>query len=191
MTDGGEGDWQYDPGCPVPPRTTINTYSRAALASGRSYKLLRQLSLHGGTWRNLGPRSRSQAWSTTSTPPAPTRMRDPSPPAVTSWRPVTAAQARTLTASLAAATPRGPQSGDAFSKGYEGRGHALTRVRGARVGAARCPGELRIHHPPDTPNERKEPPKSPAKRAPPCRRSCGPSAGPGWACCRRPRPPRC
>lgn len=50
--------------------------------------------------------------------------------------------------------------------------------RKARVGAARGPQEFGIHHPP-------------AKRAPPCRRSCGPSAGPGWACCRRPRPPRC
>lgn len=69
------------------------------------------------------------------------------------------------------------------SQGTPAPGHGRQGGRGPGPGG-RAPG-------PPSPARAKRASRSPAPRAPPCRRSCGPSAGPGWACCRRPRPPRC
>lgn len=130
------------------PRKTINSYFYAAPANRRSYKLLCSSAFRdapGGTWDPI-PDHRHRALYT--------RLR-PQPqagPLPTSCHQLATTHSRaslsSLVASHAAATLRGPQKGDAFSKGSRGRGHACPRVRGARVGAARCPGEVGIHHPP-------------------------------------------
>jgi hypothetical protein len=81
--------------------------------------------------------------------------------------------------------PAGAVRGQALAKGCWGQSTPNLRERGARMSAAQCQGWSWIHPPPAPPQE------SPAPSAPPCHRSCGPSVGPGWACCRLPRPPRC
>lgn len=151
------------------------TYFFAAPTNWRSYKLLcssasrMHLEEPGTPSQDTG----AEHCTHTSSPnpqagPLPTSCHPRS-------RPVTARQARLL---CPLPLRLGPRRVRGESKGSGGEGMPAPPGRKARVGAARGPQEFGIHHPP-------------AKRAPPCRRSCGPSAGPGWACCRRPRPPRC
>lgn len=83
--------------------------------------------------------------------------------------------------------PRRRRRGNAFSKVSGGQG-APAPGKGRQ--GARGPVPEGAGHPSSLQGGSRTSP-SPAKRAPPCRRSCGPGAGPGWACCRRPRPPRC
>lgn len=151
------------------------TYFFAAPTNWRSYKLLcssasrMHLEEPGTPSQDTG----AEHCTHTSSPnpqagPLPTSCHPRS-------RSVTARQARLL---CPLPLRLGPRRVRRESKGSGGEGMPAPPGRKARVGAARGPQEFGIHHPP-------------AKRAPPCRRSCGPSAGPGWACCRRPRPPRC
>lgn len=67
--------------------------------------------------------------------------------------------------------------------GLRGRERRKRESWGAGVGAARGP---RSH-----PSPPSRVPSVPRPARPPCRRSCASAAGRGWACCRRPRPPRC
>lgn len=87
----------------------------------------------------------------------------------------------------AAATPRGRERGDASSQGSGARARRPPG-NGRQGGRGPVPsGALD----PSSPSGAQPVSQPAAPRVPPCRRSCGQSAGPGWACYRRPRPPRC
>lgn len=82
--------------------------------------------------------------------------------------------------------PAGAPRGHALVKGSRGQSTPDPRERGFRVKHGPVLGVALDPSPFLSP-----PQESPDPSSPPCHRSCGPSEGPGWECCRLLRPPRC